>query len=413
MMRKIIVYAVAVFVIIFLIPLKCFADTAMVLPKGVFSLDTTYIHYFDIEKRYNPDGDLEDISIDYNTDLTSNIFPLLSALDPLVGGRANIGQTFVDFTLIYRTFKLALSYGFTDKFSFGFLLKYTNIKREVEARLDTSNANVGKSVMANNLVPLSAPFPDVVPLTTEDIQDLLGDGLDINGDGMPEVKGYGYKRFETWSESGICDLEFLGKYQFYKKENWRLAFSGGVRLPTGEQDDPDSLVDVGFGDGQIDFLFRLHIDYTGIRKLLLNSTIRYDIQLPDEEELRISRDVNLPLTNNKELVDRDLGDVIELELMGSYSFTPQFSAGLKYSYTKKYKDVVEGEMDLNYSSLEKETDSTSHLAYLSLGYSTVQMYLAKRFTVPFSANISYRTRFAGKNNVYKADRISLNFTVYF
>jgi hypothetical protein len=317
----------------------------------------------------------------------------------------------VDFTLIYRWFEFAFSYGLTDKLSIGVLIPYNFSKNKVDAHLDPSTANVGKNVPANSLLPLTVP--GTVPLTDEDVQDLLGRGLDINGDGTIDIPGFGYERVETWSDDGVGDIELLGKYQFYNKGDWRLAFTGGVRLPTGEIDDPDNLQDLPFGNDQTDILFRFNFDYIGIEKLLLNATLRYDLQLPDEEERRVLDDVNQPLTINKEDVDRDLGDIIEIELLGNYSFTPQWSAGLKYLFSKKFEDDVDGDLGFVYSSLEKETDFTSHMALVTVGYSTIQMYLDKKFSVPISANITYRNRFAGKKNSTKSQYISLNLAVFF
>jgi hypothetical protein len=404
-MMKTIVEALTVFALIFFIPLFCHADSAQVLPKGVFSFDSTYY-------QYDPDGDVEDIDVDYNANLDSTVFPALAALDPFVpGGIASIGNSVVDFTLIYRWFEFAFSYGLTDKLSIGVLIPYNFSKNEVDAHLDPSTANVGKNVPANSLLPLIVP--GTVPLTDEDVQDLLGAGLDINGDGTIDIPGFGYERVETWSDDGIGDIELLGKYQFYNKGAWRLAFTGGVRLPTGEIDDPDNLQDLAFGDDQTDIIFRFYFDYIGIEKLLLNATLRYDLQLPDEEERRVLDDVNQPLTINKEDVDRDLGDIIEIELLGNYSFTPQWSAGLKYRFTKKFEDDVDGDLGFVYSSLEKETDVTSHMAFVTVGYSTIQMYLDKKFSVPISASITYRNRFAGENNATKSQYISLNLAVFF
>lgn len=402
------IVAVALF-----IPSVCHADSAEVLPKGVYSFDTTYYHYFDITKRYNPDGDVEDIAVDYNTELNSSVFPALAALDPFVG-TASIGRSVVDFKLLYRWFEFSLSRGLTDRLSIGVLVPFNYSKNEVNARLDAATANVGKNAAFACGAPLCPLIiPGTVPLTTEDVQNLLGNGLDVNGDGATDIDGFGFKQVETWSETGIGDIELLTKYRFLNSEKWRLAITGGLRLPTGEVDDPDNLVDVPFGDGQTDLLFRFHTDYKGVEKLLLNTTLRYDLQLPDKEEKRVPDDVNLPLTDNKEKVDRNLGDVIDLELMGNYSFTQQFSGGVKYRFTKKFKDDVTGNQGFAYSSLEDETDSTSHMAFVTLGYSTIQKYLDRKFPIPLSANVAYRNRFAGTNNVTNSQFVSLNFSVYF
>lgn len=419
-MKRTIVFISILFFIIVLKPLICCAETAEVLPKGIFYFDTTYYHYLDITKRFNHEGESEPLAIDLNTDLNSRVFPALSPLDPFVGGNASIGRSEVDFRLIIRSFEFSLYYGITDKLSIGILAPYEFLTNKVQARLDSSTANVGKNPFYNPNSPnplLRSPLIPIaaggIPLTTDDAQNLIGKGLDVNGDGIPDIQGFGFKRVGTWSDSGFDDIELLGKYQLYNKGVWRLASAAGVRLPTGQVDDPDNLVDLGFGNGNFDLLFRLYADYLGIKNVLLNTTIRYDIQLPDRELLRVPDFFHQPLTTNKEDVKRNLGDIIELEAMGNYYFTQQLFGGLKYRFTKKFKDSISGNKGFAYSSLEEQTDFTSHMFFINLGYSTVQMYLEKKFSVPFCVNLAYRNRFAGTNFINKSQYLSLDLTVFF
>ena len=391
-------------------PLVCHADSAEVLPKKVFDVGTAYYYYFNIHQRYNQDGKPEDLATDFNTDLTSRVFTALSPLDPLVGGRASLGRSVVDFTLIYRWWEFALAYGFTDRLTLGVFIPLNYSKNQVNAFLNSSTANVGKNPSINSLAPLFAP--GTVRLTTSDIQNLLGKGLDINGDGKIDIQGFGYKPVKTWAGTGVGDIEVRGKYQFYKNDHWRLAFVGGVRLPTGEVDDTDNLVDVSFGDGQTDILLRFNADYFGIKNLCLNGTVRYEIQLPDKEKKRVPDRVDVPITINKEEVDRNLGDIVILEFMGNYNFTSYFSGGLKYRYTRKFKDKVDGDMGFAYSSLEDETNSKGHMAFAFLGFDTIQMYFDKKFPLPLSLKLEYRNRFAGKNNVTKSQYLSLNLDIF-
>jgi hypothetical protein len=221
-------------------------------------------------------------------------------------------------------------------------MPYNYTKNKVNAFLSTTNANVGKNPFINSLAPLYAP--GTVPLTTKDVQSLLGRGLDINGDGKIDIPGYGYKPVKTWSGQDIGDVEILGKYQFFKNKNWRLAAGAGVRLPTGVTDDPDSLVDIPTGDGQTDILLRFYADFIGIKNLCINGTFRYDIQLPDTQMTRVPDSVDQPLTTNREKVSRNLGDIYEFEFMGNYAFTSYLSGGLKYRYTYKSKDHVDGDL---------------------------------------------------------------------
>jgi len=391
-----------------------YADNAEVLPKGVSRAGVNGKFYSSVDERYNPDGDAEDVAADFNTTLDSSVFPDLGLVEAgfgLPAGSANIGDSVVSFEYDFTIVELAFQYGITDRLTVGIMIPYWDVKNDVSTRLDTSNATVGKSAALNTLAPMG--FLDTVPLTTQDAQNLIGSGLDINGDGTVDIQGFGYEPIQTWSDSGLSDIEVGCRYQYFKTEDWRLAFTGGVRFPTGEVDDPDNLVDYGFGSGAYALLFQLNNDYIGIENLVLNATFRYDLVLPDKETRRVPDSVDQPFTTNKEEVDRDLGDVIELEASGKYQFSQAFSFSLLYKYGFGSKDEISGNEGFNYKSLEDETDYTEHVGIIGLSYSTITLFKAKKFPVPLAASISYRNRFAGSNNVLKSQYIGLGLQVYF
>ena len=271
--------------------------------------------------------------------------------------------------------------------------------------------------MGSPLAPLPGlgfpTFPDTVPLTNEDVRDLLGGGLDTNGDGTVDIPGFGYERFETWEGNGIGDIDLGAKYQYLRTENWRLAFTGAVRFPTGRTDDPDNLTDYGFGSGTYALLFFFNNDYVGIKNLVLDATFTYFLFLPDKETLRVPSAFDEPITPNKEKVDRDLGDVIKAEVSGAYEVFEGFSFFLLYEYSHAFKTHVSGDQGFRYESLEENTDWTSHIAKGGLSYSTLPLYRAKKFSLPMTFSVSYRNRFAGKNNVFKSQYIGLALAVFF
>src|SRR5262245_28221439 len=74
------------------------AGDALVVPKGVFKIDVESKFYFPATQRFNPDGDLEDVAIDFNTSLDSNVFPGLRQVESAFGlpsGSAKIGDSIV------------------------------------------------------------------------------------------------------------------------------------------------------------------------------------------------------------------------------------------------------------------------------------------------------------------------------
>ena len=355
-----------------------------------------------MDKRYGPEGDSEDLAVDFNTNLNSQVFPALSGLDPLVGGNATLGRSVVDSSLTYRLSEFNLAYGLTDRLTLVIKIPYGYVKNKIQAGLDTSEANVGinrrfgtpQDPFHSPLIPIAAGG---TPLSDEDIQNLLGRGLDVNQDGITDIPGYGYNRFNTFTDSGIGDIEFYGKYQLYDQNPWRLAAVTGLRLPTGKVKNIDQFGAPDFGDGQADILFHFHTDYLAAENLQLNFTVRYDLQLPDQQTLRVPDSVDQPITRNIENVDRNLGDIFGLDLTGLYQFTPEWSASLRYSFTRKFQDDIDGESGFSYSSLEQESDSENQRVALTVGYSTVQRYQDKMAKAPLYVNVAYRNRFAGKN----------------
>ncbi len=392
---------------------QSYGDDALVLPKGVISIVQDGRYYFPIDKRFNKEGKEEDAAKDFNANLNSSVFPRLSLVENFFGmppGSASIGKSVVSFELGGQESITLLQYGLTDRLTIGARIPYYWRKNEVDARLNTTHATVGKNPSFNSLTPLSVP--GTVRLTTNDAQHLIGKGLDINGDGKIDIKGLGFKPVTTWSGKGFADIELGGKYQYLKTDNYQLAFIGGLRLPTGEVDDPDNLQDIAIGNGAYALLFYFNNDYIGFKNLLLNATLRYEVVLPHHERLRIPDNVHQPLTPNIENVERKLGDAIELETSGTYALSEGFTFSLLYRFGYKLRDTVSGDLGFNYESRESETRTRQHVGIASLCYSTIPLFQAKQFPFPLTASVSYRNRFAGAN-ILKSQYISAALAVYF
>jgi len=388
---------------------QSYADTAQVVPKGAVSVWTEGIFYFDFHEKFNEHGNTQDIAKDYNANLNSNVFTGLRQIESifhLPSGSASIGNSVVSFKYGGEEFNSLLMYGLTDRLTIGVRIPFYWRRNEVKAVLDTLKATVGKNVALNTLAPLSVP--GTVPLTTQDVQNLLGKGLDI---GTTHIPGYGYTPVGPWSDQGVGDIEVGGKYQYLSTDKWQLAFTGGVRFPTGEVDNPNNLVDVGFGNGVYALLFQSQNDFIGFKNLRLNGTLRYDLNLPDHVTLRVPDSVHQPITMNEENVYREIGAKIEAEISGKYDFFNGFSFQLLYKYGYKFHDHVTGNMGYNYKSLEDETNYQEHMGIASLWYSTVPLYQAKKFPIPMMAIFSYRDRFAG-TNLFKTQYLSLTLAIY-
>lgn len=381
-------------------------DSAQVLPKGRSGILASYTDYFTIDERYDADGNREDVAADFNTSLDSSVFAGLQAVEVGFGmsaGSASFGDTVVQMEYDIKIFELEYYYGITDKFTAGIKIPYWRVTSGVDASVNsgpTSSATVGfNSLFGTAGDPFFSPIIPITfggqPATDQDIQDILGPGVEING--VLAVPGFGYEQFETWKGEGLSDVEVSGRYQYVKTEKWRHAFTGGLRVPTGRIDDPDNLADMPFGLGAYQILLRSNHDVAVSDKLTLNLTLKYDINLSDSQEKRVPTDVDQPITTNKVVVDIDYGDVFELDTTANYRFTPQWSTFGKLRFTYKQRNEVSGPPGINVDSLEAETDRRGQQFQVGVAYSTVSRYLDGNAKVPFRMGLSYRDRFAGKN----------------
>lgn len=384
--------------IVFSFSTSVFADTAETLPKGVFRSAVLGKFYLPVDETFKDNGETADPAYKYNAKLNSTVFPALAPYDAIFGpGKASLGNSVVSFEYDFQIYELYFQYGITDRLSAGIMVPYWFVKNDVSASLDTSTANLGRNPGPGpSIIPIAKGG---VPLQAGDIQRLLG-------------TTYGYKPIETWKGDGMSDIEAGLKYLYYKSDNWRLAATLGVRMPTGETDDPDSLVDYALGAGCWAVLFQSQNDYVGIRNLVLNATFKYELNLPDHEVMRVPNDVRYPLTMNREEVSRDSGDVMIMELSAQYEFYKGFTIGAMYKLGYGFEDRIDGNMGYRYNQVEEETDYREQVFIVGLGFNTLAFYKEKAFPVPLTFNVSYRNRFEGMNTL-KSQYIEAALGIYF
>ncbi|MCP4766450.1 MAG: transporter [Gammaproteobacteria bacterium] len=373
------------------------ADDAEVLPKNVSRFYWDFYRYHPTTQRYNADGDREALAHPFSdAALDSSVLTSLAPLDAFVPGKATIGDVSVEYEYDIDVLDLGYSYGLTENLSIGFHLPYYWISNNVDTAFDNSSANAGLNpVTGACCIPTAAGG---VPLDTDDVQNLV-------------MSEYGFSEIDDWSRDGIGDTELGAKYRFYQQQDSAFAITGGLRIPSGYEDDADKLNDVAWSYGTYALLLRLHYDYLlsnlwngsasslqtlpARGNLVANLAFRYDYMLPDRKTMRIGDTPDQVLTTNRERVDRELGDLYNLEAALKYYASDALAFGLVYTYGGKFKDDIDGDEGYNYSSLEKNTDSSQQIIKLEASYSTLPAYQAQRSRLPMEFSLAYRERFKG------------------
>ncbi len=370
------------------------ADDARVLPAGVSRGYVDFYHYHPTTHRYSPDAEREPLSAPFDdATLDETVFTVLAPFGPGV----SLGDVEVDYEYAIDVVDLGYAYGVNDRLSIGFHLPYIRIRNDIDIEFDNSGANIGFDIGGN---PCALPGAGCAALDEDGVQNLI-------------ETTYGIERVDDWQREGIGDLELGAKYLLHRQRDHALAITGGLRIPSGYEDDADLLNDVAWSYGNYAVLLRLHYDFLLSNTwqdlpssldaalplpgdLVFNLTLRYDYMLPDDRIMRIGDTPDQLFTNNRERVDRELGDLYNFELSLRYQASPALSLFTTLTRAWKDKDRISGDLGYNYATLEAYTDSKQQIIVVGLDYSTLAAWRDQQSGLPLEFSLAYRERFEGE-----------------
>ena len=248
----------------------------------------------------------------------------------------------------------------------------------------------------------------------------------------------------TITHQGIGDVEIAVKLRLFdtfssrsdtsrflpRGMNVRQSFAGVYRFGTGVKDSPTNYIDVGTGSGkgQNDIEARSYTDVVYGRHFFASVIARYTIQLADEQTLRITDapdQVFAPAWRQR-IVQRDLGDQLELEVTPRWVLTDFFSIGAQYLFRNKPEDKFTGTftvapsesglatpVTLNANTLSYETATTEQRIGVGLTFSTVAAHARGKANLPIEVQyFNSRTISGSGGNVPKLSIHQLQVRLY-
>ena len=196
----------------------------------------------------------------------------------------------------------------------------------------------------------------------------------------------------------------------------RAAVGAAFRLGSGKADDPDDFVDIPSGDGQHDVELRTQWDVLLGRSLALGLGGRYVLQLPDRETVRIIEPHQpFPAYWRRHDVDRDLGDVVDIQVTPRVALGSFFSVMAQYRTRRKAEDRHTGRFNvtndlgdpvtLDASILDAETEQREDRVSIGLGYSTLTSVARSRARLPIEIFLQYGESIRGSGG--KTPKVSV------
>lgn len=385
-----------------------FAQSWKVLPKGVRIVGYRNVTTSKITQNFNNSGQESSLGASFRVDastfneMTGNL--IAPNLDPSAYNALVVGEYNVDAEAQFNVQGMGLGYGLTDNVMFYAEIAFynaqvnANIKRtagnsyEDVARMLEQNGGTQNNIYAENL-------RQMVDANEGTIQSVI-------------TNYYGYRPIGDWIGSGYGDMETGFMINALDRGTWGLMIYPGVILPTGREDDPDILQDVGFGDGQFDIFGEVATGYIFNDRLSFGTLLRYTYQAPGQKTLRVPEERDFQLSPMKGDFDVKYGDKINWTLNSTYTLNDWISFTPVYRFMYQGSARYESRFTQANEFLAVNSDRLEHQAQLTTTVSSITPFLKKEFLLPAQINVNLVRTISGRN-VPAASRFEVEFRMLF
>lgn len=388
------------------------AQTWAQLPKGVRALGYRNITTTPIKSNFNQFRSETSLSTNFRVDaitlneISENILIPGEDIDETAYNNLLIGEYGIDAQARASVHGFGFGYGLTDK-----IMLYTEI-----AYYDANVNSRIKRTKGNNYKEIAQYLRNKGNSTYNDKQltELIDRMVDVNENNIQSVitNYYGYKPIGNWQGKGYDDMEAGVMIKAIDQGTWGLQVYPGVILPTGMQDDPNILQDVGFGDGQFDVFGEVGTGYIVNDNLSFGTRFRYTYQTPTKKNLRVPTARDFELSSKKGEFDVKYGDKLNFMLNTTIAVNDWFSFSPVYRYLHQMKSEYDSSFAEANEFLSFNSDKQEHQAQLTASVSSIQPFLKKKFALPAQINFNVVQTVGGKN-VPKVGRFEVEFRLIF
>jgi hypothetical protein len=372
-------------------------DSTDLLPRGIHSPQFRYGVMDGADKKFDSSGslmaqiDMNSITFDstFLTSVNSDFKRLRDALNSnghyQLGNALSMGTLKIDARPDVRYFAPVFARGITSKFTVAAAIPIINYTNNINLVESGNNAAAIDDQVAEMGAEVEAAFERMK----------LGAATNLR----QELAAKGYKPLISRQESLVGDLQFHAMYNFMKQKRVSALTKTVLYLPTGKQDNPDDLADLGtYGELAIEQGIVGNVKAT--RSLMFAAKASYKFVAPREADVRVPESAGdaLPGEHRKDTVIRDGGDIVAVGGSGTLSLNDEISVGSGVDFSQKFKDSVDGSnAGWDYALLERNTQQTAAKIKAGIEYSTTTAYSKGRAKIPFKFGYEFANTFAGKN----------------
>jgi hypothetical protein len=393
-----------------------FAASYDTLPKGVDMFILKQVMTSKIESKFDSNHQDDSLAINENfnsskleniNSVIKNYFQELNALSPDAYNQFSLGEFKAQAYAQVNAQGLGLAKGITNHLTVYGSLPIYHAKTEVSFKQTKKSNLAAIQAAVQNAPTTSATSAFVRQLTLQlpETNEQLLQSVVVNY--------YGYKPLGTWEKDGLGDAELGAMYRLTDFYDKGFAIAGGIVLPTGDADDPDSLQDIATGDGQVDAFVESMAGMSFYDNALqLDLKTRYTYQFASTKSLRTVDDPDLFLSKSKEVMREKLGNKVDATLSATYNANLWFNINSSIILNEISASRYGSSNAKVNSTLELNTYTTNEWARIGVGFSSVELYKRKKMEIPCELNLSAQKLLNAKNAANYA-RFDLDFRLYF
>lgn len=384
------------------------AQVWKVLPKGVRIVGYRNVTTSKVKSNFNSTGQETSLGASFKVDgntlneMTSG--SLTGLIDPAALNSLTVGAYQVDAEAQFNVHGTGFGYGITDRVMFYGELAYYNA--HVKANIKRTAGNTYEETAA--LLEQNGGTQN--QFAAETIRNMI----DANEGAIQSVitNHYKYKPIGDWYGKGYSDMETGFMFKAIDRGVWGLMVYPGVVLPTGYQDDPDILQDVGFGDGQYDAFGEVATGYVVNDRISFGAVLRYTYQAPTTKTLRVPESRDFQLSSQSGSFDVKYGDRVNATFSSTLSVNDWLSFTPVYRFMKQGSSQYSSEFGAANDYLAYNSDKLEHQGQLTTTISSITPFLKKEFLLPAQINVNLVKTLSGRN-VPNQSRFEVEFRMLF
>lgn len=373
--------------------------SAQVLPKGVRNLNLKGI-IAEGSAQYDNWGQRQVLadpfftSLDFATIKKGTLDPLdlasiQSKMDKLgVTDLDSFGSTMGEVSVKAHVTVPVLAWGITEKLTLA-----------VAVPIAQSSLAVSTGVVQQNQALYQAFRQELqasgVSVKLQELDQKLGDPVNY------KIADYNYQPLQNENSTKLGDIRLVAKYKAFELDQNVITFTTDFVLPTGRQQDVDKVIDLGGGDGQLDWAFVVNHDLRLNEQWTLSSELGHTLQFSDTLAVRVPERYDSSLSPDKdENTRRKLGNDVIAHSALRWRHRG-VSAGISYAIQYKQKDRFDGDAyeQKRYRWLEQSTVQNMQSISASLGFDTISLYRQGKFPLPMAVGVGHSRVLSGKNVV--------------